>query len=99
MLNGMAGKKASPQAEPWFLYVLECRDGTFYTGITNDMRKRFDAHNRGRGARYTRTRTPVTLRYQETCASRSEALIREYAVKALSRKDKGQLFNNIINFM
>ena len=97
MLDGMAKKKApspSKKEKPWFLYILECCDGTFYTGITNDIQKRLEAHNRGRGARYTRIRTPVTLRYQERCISRSEDLIREYAVKALSREDKRKLFSD-----
>lgn len=78
-------------SEPWYLYILECADGSYYTGIAKDLEKRFTAHNTGKGARYTRTRLPVRLVYQEICSNRSEALIRECAVKALSRLKKVQI--------
>lgn len=77
--------------EPWYLYILECADGSYYTGIAKNLEKRFAAHNTGKGARYTRTRLPVQLVYQEVCSSRSVALIRERAVKALPRAKKTQL--------
>ena len=89
MLKGLDTKKISEQ---WFVYILECKDGTFYTGITNNINRRIEAHNAGKGARYTRSRGPVTLRYQEPCANRSTALIRECAVKTLSREAKAKLF-------
>ena len=79
-------------SKAWHLYILECADGTYYTGVTNDISKRIEKHNSGKGARYTRARSPVTLVYQESCASRSEALIRECAIKALPRKKKARLF-------
>lgn len=72
----------------WCLYILECADGSLYTGITNDLEKRLSAHNRGVAARYTRARLPVTLRYQEPHADRSAASKREAAVKRLSRAHK-----------
>lgn len=75
----------------WLLYVVECRDGSLYTGITNDLERRLKEHNDGTGSRYTRSRRPVTLRYQEPCADRSAALIRELAVKLLSRREKEAL--------
>lgn len=69
-------------------YILLCADGTLYTGWTNDIEKRLAAHNAGRGAKYTRGRRPVTLLYSEECASKSEAMIREAAIKKLSREEK-----------
>lgn len=89
MLKGL--KLKEERASPWYLYILECRDGTLYTGITNDLKRRFDTHNKARGARYTRTRLPVKLVYSEILASRSAALIRECAVKALPKPKKLRL--------
>jgi len=65
----------SPQELPWYVYIMECRDGSFYTGITNDLERRCQQHNEGLGARYTRARRPVVLRYHEQVASRSSAVI------------------------
>jgi predicted GIY-YIG superfamily endonuclease len=81
-------------AGAWVLYILECRDGTFYTGITNDMQRRLHQHNAGSAARYTRGRGPVTLRYHEACSGRSQALVREAAVKRLARRAKQRLINS-----
>lgn len=72
----------------WTLYILECRDGTLYTGITDQLEKRLKAHNAGKGAKYTRGRGPVVLRYQESCADHGSALRREYEIKRLSRQEK-----------
>lgn len=72
----------------WVCYLLECADGTLYCGITNDLDKRLAAHNAGEGAKYTRSRTPVKLVYQEACADRSAASKREREVKALPRAAK-----------
>ncbi len=69
-------------------YILLCADGTLYTGWTNDIDKRLAAHNAGRGAKYTRGRGPVRLLYREECATKSEAMSREAALKKLSRKEK-----------
>jgi predicted GIY-YIG superfamily endonuclease len=76
---------------PWFLYIVECRDGSLYTGVTNDIERRVNQHNEGTGARYTRSRRPVRVRYQETCDSRSTALVRECAVRLMSPKEKRAL--------
>lgn len=75
----------------WTVYIVRCADGTLYTGATNDIEARLEAHNRGTGARYTRSRRPVTLLHQEACESRSAALSREYAVKRLTRAEKLEL--------
>ena len=72
----------------WLVYILRCADDTLYTGITNDLSRRCDQHNAGTASRYTRSRHPVVLVYQETQATRSLALKRELAIKALSRKQK-----------
>lgn len=76
-----------------FVYILECADGTLYTGWTNDLDNRLKSHNAGTGARYTRARTPVRLRYFERCADKSGALKREIEIKKLSRAEKLSLIN------
>lgn len=70
------------------VYVLECADGTLYTGYTTDLERRVSEHEAGEGAKYTRGRTPVTVVHTETFDSRGAALSREAAIKALSRRDK-----------
>ena len=72
----------------WVLYILECGDQTLYTGITDDLERRLKAHNSGKGAKYTRGRGPLVLRYQEPCPDKSSALRREREVKKLSREKK-----------
>jgi len=72
----------------WQVYILRCGDDTLYTGITNDLEKRIQTHNEKRGARYTRSRLPVTLAYREEAGSRSAASQREIAIKKLTRKQK-----------
>lgn len=74
-----------------YAYIVECADGTLYSGWTNDLEKRVDAHNAGQGAKYTRSRRPVTLRYYEEFEDKSEALRREAALKKLSRAKKQAL--------
>ena len=91
MLEGMAVKgKNSPKKrhEKWFLYILKCSDLSLYTGITKDLMRRFKMHSDGKAARYTRTRRPLEVVYQEACKSRTEALIRECLVKALPKSKK-----------
>ncbi len=78
----------------WSLYILECRDGTLYTGITCDVEQRFKAHQHGKGAKYTRGRGPLILRYQEVCGTHSDALRREVQVKRMKKQDKLQLMKN-----
>jgi putative endonuclease len=87
--NSPAGAPRSD--DRWFLYIIECADNSLYTGITNNIERRVAEHNDGAGARYTRSRRPVRLRYHEACESRSEALIRECAVRLLSPKEKRAL--------
>jgi putative endonuclease len=77
---------------PWFVYILQCRDLSLYTGITNDLPRRLDEHNRSpRASRYTRARRPVALVYIEQAASRAQASRREYELKQLPRADKIRL--------
>lgn len=78
----------------WFLYILECRDGSLYTGITDDLDRRLAAHNAGKGAKYTRGRGPLILRYWEKCESHSHALRREMQIKKLTRQEKLELIEN-----
>lgn len=72
----------------WVVYILECRDGTLYTGITDRLEHRLKAHNEGKGAKYTRGRGPVKLLWQEQCPDHSYALRREIQIKRLSRSEK-----------
>ena len=72
----------------WTVYMLECADGTLYTGITDDLERRLRAHNEGRGAKYTRGRGPLKLRYLESVPDKSTALKREHALKQLRRSEK-----------
>ena len=72
----------------WFVYILRCADDTLYTGITKDLTRRCDQHNAGTASRYTRSRLPVELVYEELQPSRSLALKRELAIKALTRQKK-----------
>ena len=78
----------SKKKSKWFLYILKCGDGTLYTGITNALVRRVWQHNDGSASRYTRSRLPVKLVYQDACRGRSQALKKEFAVKSLSRKEK-----------
>lgn len=72
----------------WTVYILRCGDGTLYTGCTNDLPRRLEAHRSGKGAKYTRSRPPVELVYQEETADKSAALRREAAIKRLDRRAK-----------
>ena len=74
-----------------YTYILRCADGTLYSGYTNDLERRVDAHNRGSGAKYTRSRRPVVLVYYETFETKQEAMKREAALKKLSRAEKLRL--------
>ncbi len=82
------------RAQVWHVYIIECRDGSLYTGITNDLVRRIRQHNAGRAARYTRGRGPVVMRYCEICLSRAQALRREWAVKRLTRVQKQALIRD-----
>ena len=84
-------KKGDASDATWFVYILRCADGSLYTGITNDLTRRCDQHNAGKASRYTRSRLPVVIVYQEVQISRGEALKRELEIKALSRQAKESL--------
>jgi putative endonuclease len=72
----------------FYVYIVECSDGSLYTGYTVDITQRIAKHNDGLGAKYTRNRRPVILKYQEICATKSEAMKREIAIKKLTRNKK-----------
>ncbi len=74
--------------DQWSLYVAECADGSYYTGITKDVAKRIETHNSGKGSKYTATHRPVKLVFQEPQANYSAALRREYQVKILPKNRK-----------
>ena len=74
-----------------YVYILECADGTLYTGWTNDLEKRLKSHNDGKGSKYTRARLPVKVVYTEVYETPSEARSREAKIKRLTRKEKLEL--------
>jgi len=76
---------------PHYVYVLECADGTYYTGYTTDVERRVAEHNAGEGAKYTRGRTPVEVVHTESFADRSTAMQREHEIKTLRRAEKEAL--------
>jgi putative endonuclease len=76
---------------PWFLYIVQCRDGSLYTGITTDIPRRLKEHNAKKGAFYTQNKTPVKLVYQETMANQSKARKREAEIKNFTRQEKLEL--------
>lgn len=77
------------EGNEWSVYIVECNDGTLYTGHTNNVFKRVIAHNSMvSGAKYTRARRPVKLVHYETCPTKSDAMRRECAIKQLSREEK-----------
>ena len=77
-----------------YTYILECKDGTYYTGWTNNLEKRLKDHNEGRGAKYTKARLPVSLIYYEEFQTKEEAMRREYAIKHMTRSEKDQLIKS-----
>ena len=87
---GRKGRKPrrKPAREKWVVYLLRCADGSLYTGITKDVSRRCQQHNAGTASRYTRSRLPVVMIYQEVQRSRSLALKREAAIKAMTRRQK-----------
>jgi len=78
----------------FYCYILECSDGTYYTGWTINPELRLNTHNKGAGARYTRSRRPVRMVYMEECPDKGSAIKRERAIKALSRTRKQKLINS-----
>ena len=80
--------------QKWFMYVVECADGTLYTGVTNDIKRRVNEHNYGmKAAKYTRSRRPVKLMYKKEYKGRSCAMKAEYKFKKLTRKKKLEIIN------
>lgn len=75
----------------FYVYIVECIDKTYYTGYSNDVERRVEKHNSGKGAKYTKTRRPVKLIYKEECLDKSSAMKREYQIKQLNRKQKESL--------
>lgn len=81
----------------WYVYMLRCGDGSLYTGYTDNVERRLAVHQSGKGAKYTRSRLPVTLAYQEELPDKSAALRREAAIKSLTRSEKLALLQTTEN--
>ena len=99
--DGNTGSPADPSEDtgpdaphPWYLYIIECADGTLYTGVATDVEVRVRQHNTGKGARYTRGRLPVALVYSERVGSRGDALRRELQIKKLGLRHKRLLIKD-----
>src|SRR2546422_11611633 len=90
MFSSRTMVKTEPEGRAWFCYLLECADGTFYTGITNSIDRRLSMHNRGRASRYTRGRLPVRLVYAEPYRDRSSANRREVELKRSEERRVGK---------
>ncbi len=78
--------------KPYFVYIVECSDSTYYTGISYDIEQRIKKHNSGKGAKYTRARLPVKLKYSKKLKSYNAACGREAEIKRMSRQEKEKLF-------
>ncbi len=94
MIKQMQVKKETTpgkNVEQWTVYILRCKDGTLYTGITKDINRRVEQHNDGKGSKYTQTRRPVEVVYKETKMGRANALVREAEIKHYSKEKKEQL--------
>ena len=79
----------------WCVYIVKCSDGTFYTGVSNNLKARIKKHNSGEGAKYTQSRRPVELVYKEKSLDRSHSLKREIEIKKLKRSEKLELINTL----
>lgn len=79
----------------WWVYIVKCSDGTFYTGVSNNLKARIKKHNSGEGAKYTQSRRPVELVYKEKSLDRSRSLKREIEIKKLKRSKKLELINTL----
>jgi putative endonuclease len=89
LYNSSSMSPANKKKSRWFLYIVECSDATWYTGITCDIVRRLRQHNAGTASRYTRSRLPVKIIFQESCRNKSDALKKEFAIKTMTRKEKG----------
>lgn len=87
-------EKKRKNNDNWFIYIVECCDKSLYTGITNNLEKRMLAHNSGKGAKYTRGRGPILLKYFEKVSNKSAALKREIEIKKLTKAQKLRLIQN-----
>lgn len=85
---GISVKRPKIKPSAWVVYMLQCADGTLYTGITNDLPSRLDKHAQGKGAKYTRGRGPLALVFVEAHPNQSAALKREHRIKAMARAEK-----------
>src|SRR5262249_39701899 len=92
MLEAMSRSGPASGRGEWSIYILHCADGTLYTGIAKDVDARLRQHNAGRGAAYTRTRTPARLLHREDGLTRAQALVREAQIKKMPRARKEALF-------
>ena len=79
-----------------YTYILRCSDNSLYTGWTNDLDKRVEMHNAGKGAKYTKARLPVKLVYYETFETKEDAMRREYAIKQMKKKEKEKLIRDVV---
>lgn len=90
----MKETKKQEELQRNYTYIVKCSDETLYTGWTNNLKKRLEAHNSGKGAKYTKNRLPVKLVYFEEYDTKQEAMKREYAIKQLSRQKKLALIHS-----
>ena len=90
----MKETKKKEELQRNYTYIVKCSDETLYTGWTNNLKKRLEAHNSGKGAKYTKNRLPVKLVYFEEYDTKQEAMKREYAIKQLSRQKKLALIHS-----
>lgn len=97
MLEREKSSKKRRTKESWLLYILKCNDGSLYTGITKDIERRLRMHNDGKASKYTRTRRPVELAYQENCGTRAQALALECKIKTFSKEKKQGLIEKLEN--
>lgn len=88
-------KETATRSKEWLVYILKCRDGSYYTGITNDLPKRLKAHTAGTASKYTRLRLPVKVVCRERQNNKSQALQRELEIKKLSRAQKLLLIKSL----
>jgi len=79
-----------------YTYILRCKDNSLYTGWTNNLEKRIEAHNAGKGAKYTKARLPVELVYYEKFETKEEAMKREFAIKQLTKREKEKLIGDVV---
>lgn len=87
----VCGESSTADNDRCYTYMVRCADGSLYTGWTVDLQMRVAAHNSGKGAKYTKSRRPVTLAYYEVFENRQDAMRREYAIKQLPKKEKERL--------